>query len=317
MTPRENVESIYALTPMQRGMLFHTLYEPGSDVYVTQFDLELRGDLDVQALERAWRALVARHAVLRTSFHWEHVDAPVQIVRRTAETSLDVHDWRNRPAADAAGEVERLRSAERGRGFDLSHAPHTRVVLARLPNDVSRLLWTNHHIILDGWSTGLLARELFATYDALAFGGSEAADAAPPPAFRDYVAWLHQQDRAAALEYWKTRLSDLDTPPCPIVGPRDGAGDASIGSARRGRTSIAFTPDESRAALSLVQRSGVTLSTLMHTAWALVLARHASTRDVLFGTVTAGRPARHTAWCGIDGRLVHQYAAAARWPPAG
>src|SRR5215208_5071647 len=126
-----NVEDIYRLSPLQQGLLFHSLIPGSEHVYVVQFSVCLRGPLDGASLEEAWRRVVARHPVLRTSFHWENLQAPTQVVNRQVELPFERHDWRAEPAAEQETRFQELLRADRARGFDLTAAPLLRLTLAR------------------------------------------------------------------------------------------------------------------------------------------------------------------------------------------
>ena len=164
---KKNVEAIYGLSPMQEGMLFHTLYDPDGGQYVSVLDYTLDGPLDPERFLAAWRFAVARHPALRTSFVWERVKKPMQVVLREVEVPFELVDARHLDA----GEQERLlaerEAAERRRGFDLLRAPLLRLVLVRTGETGWRFLWVSHHLILDGWSGPLVLRDVFARYYGL------------------------------------------------------------------------------------------------------------------------------------------------------
>ena len=151
---------------MQQGMLFHTIYASGSNVYFTQFCSTLKGQLDIQNLERAWQQTVNRHPTLRTSFMWEGLDEPVQVVSRQVSMPLTQHDWRAFSETEQHKRLADFISTDRRRGFELSKAPLMRLALFQLADETFHLVWSCHHILMDGWSLGLLMTELFAFYEA-------------------------------------------------------------------------------------------------------------------------------------------------------
>jgi non-ribosomal peptide synthase protein (TIGR01720 family) len=151
LTGGADLDDIYALTPMQQGLLFHALQAPEADLYLEQLHGELRGPLDADAFERAWQEVTARHAVFRTSFVWEGVEEPLQRVTRHVAFRLDREDWRDRPAGAQAIRLAEYLSADRRRGFALDRAPLTRVALIRLADERWHWVWTHHHVLLDGW----------------------------------------------------------------------------------------------------------------------------------------------------------------------
>src|SRR5579871_4914944 len=119
---RKNIENIYALSPMQQGILFHALYDPRPGVYRVEVAWTLRGRLDVSAFQRAWQALCDRHAVLRTAFAWERLEKPLQIVRKRVALDVAYHDL-SALAADEQGRRVAALQEELGRAFDLGRPP--------------------------------------------------------------------------------------------------------------------------------------------------------------------------------------------------
>jgi amino acid adenylation domain-containing protein/non-ribosomal peptide synthase protein (TIGR01720 family) len=278
-----NVEDIYRLTPTQSGMLFHTLSEPG--VYVEQLSWELHGPLDREALAGAWQKVVDRHTALRTSFDWEAAAEPVQIVRRRVPVRLDALDWGGASEDEVGRRLHQFLASDRARGFELSAAPLMRLTLIRLGEGRHRFVWTHHHLLLDGWSMPVILKEVFAFYDALS-AGRELQLESPRP-YRDYVAWSAAQDLAGAESFWRARLGDFDSP-TPLPGAQAAPADAAHAPAEVSRR----VPDATAAALrELARRTHLTLGTMLHGAWALLLSRHAGSEEVLFGSTVAGRPA--------------------------
>ena len=178
----ENVADVYRLTPAQEGMFFHTLLEPGRGMYLVQLERDLKG-IDPAALRAAFERLVVRHPPLRTAFLWEGLDRPQQVVRTHVELPFAEHDWRGLEEPERERKLEELLEADRGRDFDLARAPLVRVALVRLRDERSRLVWTFHHLLLDGWSVSLLSEELEALY-AAELRGTEA-----PPTQRRRTLW--------------------------------------------------------------------------------------------------------------------------------
>ncbi len=281
---RGGVEDVYTLTPMQEGMHFHSLLSPGSGVYVGQFGYLLEGPLDVQALDRAWQYAVGRHEILRASFAWEGLPRPVQVIHREATLPFRVEDWRGLGGAERQVRLEQHLEADRLAGFDTGRAPLMRVGLFRLEEEEHQLLWTHHHLVMDGWSLSLLFRDVLAAYAAHVRG--EAPRAAPGVRFREYVAWLERQDRSRAENFWRRALAGFDSPtPLPVPGT------ARTGEEGQGTAALLLSEERSAALQERARRWGVTPSTLVQGAWALLLARYAGTDDVLFGATVSGRPA--------------------------
>jgi alpha-ketoglutarate-dependent taurine dioxygenase len=284
----KNVADIYPLSPMQQGMLFHTLYEPESGAYLMHVVGTLPARLDLDAFRRAWGRLLERHAVLRTSFVWKEMNEPLQVVREKVELPWEEQDWRGLSAGEQAERLKELVRADRRRGFDLAKAPLMRLTLARLDGGASRLVWSYHHIVLDGWSLPLLFRELFAYYEAIT-RGREVELPSPKP-YRDYIAWLGRQDMSRAEAFWKELLAGFDAP----VTLRDGEPTTAAGR-DGGEERTRFSPEETAALQAAARGRQLTLNTLVQGALALTLGHLSGRQDVLFGVTVSGRPT------GLDG----------------
>jgi|CXWL01.1.fsa_nt_gi amino acid adenylation domain-containing protein len=280
------IEDIYPLSATQQGMLFHALYTPETGAYFEQMALGLRGEIDRDAFRAAWRAVVQRHTVLRTAFDWESMDEPVQVVLSEAEPGLVEEDWRHVGELESALEA-RLRD-DRERGFDLAAAPLLRFALLRTGEHEHQLIWSHHHLVLDGWSMPLLFRDFFLAYRAATGHGAPLAASLPEPRpYRDYIAWLQQQDPAAAEAFWRAELAGFKAP-TGLGIDRPGAGPASASA--YAEHSLGMGAATTAALTALAQREKLTTNTIVQGAWALVLARLSGDSDVLFGAVTAGRP---------------------------
>jgi amino acid adenylation domain-containing protein len=286
MEPKRGVGEVgYALTPLQRGMLAHSLVPPGGGVYLQQLICDLQEPLDITAFVRAWERLLARHPILRTSFRWEGREAAVQFVHEELSLPWQVHDWRG----SLAGEHEvRLRSfldADRRRGFDPAQPPLFRLDLLRLGESHFRLIWTSHHAILDGRSRLVLLEELFDIYEALRHGRE--IEIAPATPFRSFVEWLYARDFEGSALFWRDVLDGCVEPLRLDFGGRDQCEAASAVDVMR-----APLPDGLTARLrAMAKAHDLTLNTLLLGAWAILLSRYTGRRKVVFAVVRAGRSA--------------------------
>src|SRR5215210_4809980 len=269
---------------MQQAMLFASLYAPGSGVYVVQLSLRLTGRLDVAAFERAFRRVVDRHDALRTGFHWEDLEKPMQVVLGDVDLKLRRESWRG---LDGAGQEARLGEyldADRESGFELSEPPLMRLALFELGAETWHLVWSLHHLVVDGWSVGLLLKELFTCYAALAAGREPAL--ARARSYGDYIAWLQRQDAAEAEAFWRRSLAGLAAP--TLIAGGDGRGAAGFRQSQR--QSVRLSQEATTALRELARRHRLTLNTLMQGAWALLLAQTNGGGEVVFGGTVAGRP---------------------------
>ncbi|MBI0384381.1 hypothetical protein JBE27_51035, partial [Streptomyces albiflaviniger] len=199
------IEDVYPLTPLQEGMLFHRLVGGEEDVYLDQATLILDGVGDPEAFARAWQETVDRTPVLRTGVVWEGVERPLQIVRHRAEVPVTQLDWRGLPEERREAELERFRAEDLARGVDLTAPPLMRLAIARLTGDRVALMWTSHHLVLDGWSLAQVFTEVCERYTAAARGRAPALPARRP--FRDYLEWLDGRDGQEAERHWRDALA--------------------------------------------------------------------------------------------------------------
>ncbi|HEX8559858.1 MAG TPA: amino acid adenylation domain-containing protein [Pyrinomonadaceae bacterium] len=311
------LEDLYPLSPMQQGMLFHSVYAPDAGMYTGLLSFALRGGLDAEAFARAWRRAVERHAVLRSSFVWENLDEPLQAVRKGAAARLELHDWREWAADEQERRLDALLEEERRRGFDPAVAPLLRLKLLRLGAGSHRLVWTHHHLLLDGWSLSLLLREVFDDYEALRRG----VDARPRPArpYRDYIAWLRRQDSTRAESFWRAYLAGFNAP-TPLAVDRAPGGDAPApGDGARApdtrRLRVRLSAEATGRLRALGRERRLTLNTLTQGAWALLLSRYSRERDVLFGATVAGRPAELSGAGEMVGLFINTLPVRARVQP--
>ncbi|MFB6420648.1 MULTISPECIES: non-ribosomal peptide synthetase [Bradyrhizobium] len=275
------IEDIYPLSPMQQGMLFHALRDGPNDAYVNQVGLELFG-VDAGKLRAAWQAASDRHAAMRTGFVWQNLSgATQQVVHRHVTVPFVEEDWRDGACGDLESALAEISRRDREKGFDVSQPPLQRVRLILLDDNRHWLIWTHHHIFVDGWSSARLIAEVLqhVSGDTLpAIQGS----------YRDYIAWQMSRDRESADRFWREVLAALETPTLlanALVSSRT--------SGAEGHASIGFAVDARLTELlkSFARRERVTLNTVIQGAWAQLLRRHSGQSAVSFGVTISGRPA--------------------------
>ncbi len=288
------VEDILPLSPLQEGLLFHALYDGrGPDVYTVQLELELEGPLDAATLQAAMAAVMARHESLRAGFWHEGLERPVQVVVRGAAAPWRLIDLGGLDETRQRQRLQDIVEADRGERFELGAAPLMRFALIRLAAQRHRLLISNHHLLMDGWSAPVLVSELLAAYAA---NGSAAALPRVTP-YREYLSYLARQDRDAAVAAWRQALSELEQG--TRLAPRQASGQAS-GQASRQTSRAPVAPEPIVLALdaglsgglsALSRQRAVTLNTVLQVAFGLLLGRLTGRDDVVFGVTVAGRPA--------------------------
>lgn len=284
---QDEIADVYPLTPTQQGMLFHSLYEPASDAYFSSLNFRIDGALDVERFRRAWETVAHRHDILRTSFHWEDIESPVQVVHRRIDLPWHDEDLRAASAAEAEQRWEAYVAQDRARGFDFTRAPLMRLALFRVGEHAWRFHWSHHHILLDGWSSARLLSDVAAAYQAPPAEGAPQRDA--PPAFADYVRWLARQDAAAAQRFWKTKLADFPATTPLVLGRPELDGTAAPGAYVE--EPLLLSESDTQRLVAFAQSRRLTLNTLAQGAWAQLLSRYSGESDVVFGTIVSGRPA--------------------------
>ncbi|MBX6768384.1 MAG: non-ribosomal peptide synthetase, partial [Actinomadura rubrobrunea] len=276
------VEEVWPLSPLQEGLFFHSRYDTGAlDVYTAQVAFDFPYRLDADRLRAACAAMLARHTALRAGFTGDGLRQPVQFIAADPEPPLEEFDLSALDAERRRGAVDGILAADRRRRFDLARPPLFRILLIRLGDNTDRLVLTHHLILWDGWSAWLFFEQLIALYERR----GDDSDLPPVGSYRDYLAWLKEQDADRAAAAWRDALAGLDEP--TLVGPVDRALEPVIPERRRAELPVPVTERLYEA----VRRHGLTLNTVFSAAWALVLSNATGRGDVVFGTAVAGRPA--------------------------
>lgn len=279
------IEAILPLTPAQEGILFHSLLAPDVPLYFQQYVCTLVGDVDPDDLRRAWSVVIDRHAALRSLIAWRGREQPVQVVRASVDAEWLVEDVDGLDEAVVDARIEAFLDEDRRRGFDLERAPLMRFALF-VGDRRHRFVWSHHHVVIDGWSMGIVLREVFEALTAITDG--EEPDLPDPAPYRDYVRWLRSRDRSDDEPYWRRVLAGVTTPTSPAVERRTGGHDRW--TERHDTRTVSLSIEATGRLTAFARRHGLTLGTVLAGAWALVLARHAGEDDVVFGTTVSGRP---------------------------
>jgi len=288
---QDELVNLYPLAPTQQGMLYHTLAEPEKGLYLNQSLIDFHGTLDEKALQQAWQTLMDRHDVLRTGFVWQGLDLPLQYVSK--QITLDWQTLTLPHNALHEESIQTLAEMERQTGFDVQKPGLMRFKLIRIRPDYHCLIWTRHHLIVDGWCTGQMVREVRIAYQALVQGKTE-PNTMPPLAvgeFSDFVAWLEQQDQVANLSYWQGIFANVDKAekgrlPKPI---KSASGQVSATGGIRQFTQT-LNPLASDALKRLSAEYSLTLNALCQAAWALIVSRYTNSDQVVMGITSSGRP---------------------------
>jgi amino acid adenylation domain-containing protein/non-ribosomal peptide synthase protein (TIGR01720 family)/FkbM family methyltransferase len=285
--PPANIEDIYPLGPMQEGLLFYALLYPGSGIYHMIDRYTIDGEVDVVAFEAAWQEVLDRHSILRTAFLWNDYSRPLQCVLRRVALPFDYQDWRGLAPSEQEQRFEALIDAELQKGFDFAAAPLMRIRLVRFGDRSYRFIRSHHHVLMDAWCKSPILLEFRANYEALAKAEPFPPREAAIP-YRDYIAWLAEQDIPAAENFWRQYLAGFSEP-TPLVVDKPISAEAKATSQSRDLVML-LSEEDTQALNTLSQRYQLTPNSFLQAAWALMLAHYSGRTEVLFGVTVAGRP---------------------------
>lgn len=282
----KNIEDFYPLSPMQQGILFHSIAAPESGVYFEQLSWTLEGNFNIAAFQQAWQQIVERHSILRTGFVWESLKEPVQVVHRQLTLPSVLLDLRHLSSVEQQQQLEAFLKSDRSVGFELTRPPLIRLTLHHLAKNYYHFTWSHHHLLIDGWSNATIFKEVFDCYKA--FSKDQDVYLEPIRCYRDYIVWLQQQNLSQAEAFWRQLLKGFTTPTRLWVDK----GFRQLLSSEDGNNQqeIKLSIEKTAALQFLGQQHQLTLNTLVQGAWALLLSRYSGEEDVVFGATTSGRP---------------------------
>ena len=279
-----NLEDIYPLAPTQQGMLFHALYDPDSTVYFIQFTWLAKGNIEVAKFKQAWQEIINRHPILRTSFLWEGIAEPLQLVHKEVELPWQQLDWQDLPQEEVAEQLQVFLMNDRQQGFDLSKVPLMRMACIKMAPETYQFVWSQHHITIDGWSLTRLLREAALLAESFSHNSHDVLPPMRP--YRDYIAWLQQQSLTEAKAFWEKKLHNFNEA-TTIPGDKLNIGNEVIDYQEfRLHLSLEVTAN----LRAIVKQYQVTLNTIVQAAWAFLLAYYNDNQDVVYGTTVSGRP---------------------------
>jgi len=289
---KSNVEDIIPLTPMQEGMLFHYLKDPQSEYYCEQLSLELSGEIDWHCFEKAWNFVIQTNEILRTVFRWEKVENPIQISLKSHKPEIKYLDKKSHDNGKLKKWFEEVKIKDRKNKFHLQDVPF-RVTLCKIHEARYGIIISNHHILYDGWSNGIILKEFFHAYHTLRiskdFPGKELVKPVKNR-FKEFVSWIKQRDIKEEEKFWRNYLGGIDTQVELAVKTgikRMGAGTAGAKNLR-----ISFAGNRKYKIEDFLKTRAITLASFLYSAWGILLQKYNNTDDVVFGTTVSGRSAR-------------------------
>lgn len=280
---KANLQDLYPLSPMQQGMLFHALYQPGSRAYFEQMSYEIQGELDLEIFKQSWRKLHDRHDALRTVFVYKKTEQLLQMVLKQRDLEFDYIDLSALTPAQQSERLEQYLQEDRTKGFALAKDRLSRVQLFKTHADRYAMIWSVHHIIMDAWCFGIVYRELISCYRGLL--NKQPLHLPPAPPYSRYIQWLSAQDKDAARAFWQNYLQNYN------VAVSLYAQQQQTDAYCYAKLQLKLPETDSASLKAAVRTAHVTLNTAIQAAWALLLSAHNGTHDVVFGVTVSGRPA--------------------------
>uniref|UniRef100_UPI0013DFAFD6 non-ribosomal peptide synthetase n=1 Tax=Paenibacillus xylaniclasticus TaxID=588083 RepID=UPI0013DFAFD6 len=272
----------YPLSPMQEGMLFHSLKDRHSGMYITQLRVKLFGQLDTEVLESSFNRLIDRYDIFRTSFWHEGVRQPLQVVLDQRFIPVLSENLIELDQVSRERYIEQYCEEQVTRGFDLSNEPLMRVIVFQIGEQEYEMVWTHHHILMDGWCLGVVISEMLAIYSSEKNGTTMTLK--PAQSYSRFIEWLGTRDVQTTRAYWKAYLDGYEH-----VTVLPGTQGKNTGY-RRAEEVLTLDEDMTQRLMNLASKHQVTLNTLLLTTWGVLLQKYNDADDVVFGSVVSGRP---------------------------
>jgi tyrocidine synthetase-3 len=281
---KKNIEDIFALTPIQQGMLFHYLKDPNSDPYFEQLSLEIWGEIDRDIFAKAWNFVIESNEMLRTIFRWKNVEHPIQIVLKQYKLQPLFFDLFGKQEDERKKLLSQIKLKDRKTKFNLQEVPF-RVMLCRREKDKYEMIISNHHILYDGWSNGIILKEFFDAYNDSASGKRLVKPVKTK--FKEFVKWIHSRVIDRQKKFWQDYLQGFDTQTVlPIKGIKE------KGSSEAENYQMMLPKVVKNRVSDFVKNRQMTLAALFYCAWGILLQKYCNSDDVIFGTTVSGRTTR-------------------------
>ncbi|WP_313563808.1 condensation domain-containing protein, partial [Ruminiclostridium cellobioparum] len=278
------VEKIYPLSPMQEGMLFHYLVGESKEAYFEQVTYEITGELDLKCFEKSFNILINRHEVFRTVFIYEGLAKPQQVVLRERQTNIDFIDIAYMSEYEKKEYIEAFKNEDKQKGFNLSKDIMIRISIIRTGEYHYTVIWSHHHIIMDGWCLGIVTREFFEVYNSLKNDIPLNLEKTHP--YQDFIKWVGAQNKQDADKYWQSYLIGFEQQTGLPLDKKNKENEKY-----ELQEEIFSIDDYMFGRLKTIARgNGVTLNTVVQAIWGLLLCKYNNVEDVVFGSVVSGRP---------------------------
>ncbi|RAJ29236.1 non-ribosomal peptide synthetase [Pedobacter cryoconitis] len=281
----QGISAIYRLSGLQEGMLFHGLYDGGAAAYLEQFTCDL-SQVNTGLLQESWKLLLQRHTILRSSFDYESLGMPVQCVHEEVVLPFQVVDFRQHSPEIQQAEIASFIAADLKKGIDFKKPPLMRISLLQTGEDTFFMVWTYHHILLDGWSMSVLMEELLAYYELLADG--QEVKITEQDKYEDYIRYIESRGLGAQEEYWRTYMEGVEAGSLlPFIQTPEGS---TKGAGSFKEELLVLDQQLKEKADAYIKAAGLTLNTLIQGVWAFILHNYTGKTAVTYGVTVSGRP---------------------------
>ncbi|CAH1206501.1 Gramicidin S synthase 2 [Paenibacillus plantiphilus] len=287
MKQKQGIQNIYTLTPMQQGMLFHSLLDEQSSSYLTQTSFEIKGDFNVSIFTEAFNHLIQRHDILRTVFHFDKAEKPLQIVLTKRKLNVPYTDISELDEHIQKEYLNDYKLRDSQFMFDLKKDLLVRIAVFKTAQESYHVVWTHHHILMDGWCLTTLSSEVFTIYEALK-NGSEVS-LPPVTSYSTYIKWMSERNSEESSVFWKAYLSNYDES-ISLPKYRDKSMYKDHGYRKNSKKRLVLDEEISKQLLDVAHHVDVTLNVVIQGIWGMLLQKYNNCSDVVFGTVVSGRP---------------------------
>ncbi len=280
---KSDIEAVYQLSPMQEGILFHSILNPDATFYFEQFSCRINGKLNVEAFKNAWQKVLTRNQILRTSFVWKNSEKPLQIVHKNIQVPFDKINLKNEDPENQLKMIEEILREDKSENFNLNKTPLFKVKIVELSDEEYYFIWSFHHILIDGWSRQILLNELLTYYEFERKNLSRHLPENYP--FSDYIKWIGEQDEFKSEQFWKKYLGEFESPlKLPLANLID------IDDTKDSQSKVIHLSKNLTEVLkNFCRRNETTLSTLLQASWVVLLNKFTNEDDILFGLTFSGR----------------------------
>lgn len=284
MKPKLVIKKIYSLTPMQQGMLFHYLLDKKEHSYFEQISMDITGKLDMKMLEQAFNGLIEKYDIFRTIFKIDKVKEPIQIVLKERKATIGYVDLSNYSEAQQKEKINILKKEDIDRGFDLSKDILMRMCVYKLGEEKYSLVWSYHHILMDGWCLGIVMQDMFINYKNLQAHQSIDVNEIYP--YSSYIEWIKKKDNTQALNYWREYLRGYEK---AYKLPQNVSSGVDV-KRHIEESDLVINQQLTSKLEDISKKAGVTLNNLLQGIWGILLKNYYHSDEVVFGVVVSGRP---------------------------